>query len=157
MYGWILNPLRNLSFCTSQGSGGIWSSKCCFLLFQRQSRTIMKGQSDQLCSLSTVFLLAVPEAILSNNEGRSRSTVQCSVQCIIWFAPWRPRCSLVPYKSKEQNSCSVHSLCCSSLSQTQSYPKQKQGASVPPSPSIAGWGATMSIDFMWPLKLIKGL
>ena len=46
------------------------------------------------------------------------------------FAPCCPRGSLVPYKSEEQISCSVHFLSCSSLSQIQSCPIQKRGTSV---------------------------
>ena len=49
---------------------------------------------------------------------------------ILCFAPRCPRGSLVPYKNKEQISCAVHSQSCSSLSQRQSRPIQKWGASV---------------------------
>ena len=47
---------------------------------------------------------------------------------IPYVAPRCPRGSLVPYKNKEQNSCSVHSLGCSSLFQRQSRLIMKGGA-----------------------------
>ena len=106
---------------------------------------------------SVTLLLAVPEAVLSHTESRSRLVVQSikiellivpeavlyhielrrsrsAVQSILCVAPWRPRGSLVPYKNKDQISCTVHSLCCSLLSQRQSCPIQKWGADQPCSP-----------------------
>ena len=87
----------------------------------------MKGGADQLCSLSSVLLLSVPEAVSSNNEGRSRSAVQSilcvaplcpeavsshikakslsAVQSNLYVAPLCPRGSLVPYKSEEHQFC----------------------------------------------------
>ena len=88
---------------------------------------------------SSVFLLIVTKSVLSHNDGRSKSAMQSNF-CVV---PWNPSGSLVPYKSEEQISCAVHSQCCSSLSQRQSRPKQKQGASVPLGPSFPGPGAPM--------------
>ena len=138
-YGSIFNPLFNLSLCRSPGTRGIRSPKWCSSLFQRQFGPRIKGGVDQLCRVSSVFLLTVPEAVSSQNEGRSKSAVQSNF-CV---APCCLRGSLVPYKSEEQISCAVHFLCCSSLSQRQSRPIQKQGESVPPCPSTAGPGAPM--------------
>ena len=67
---------------------------------ERQSRSIPKWGADQLFSPFSVLLIAVP------------------------------RGSLVPYKSEDQISCAVHSICSSFLSQIQSCPLQKQGASL---------------------------
>ena len=95
--GSILNPLFSLSLCRSPGTGEIKSPKWCSSLFQRQSRPRMEGGADQLCSLASVFLLTVPEAVSSHNEGRSKSAVKSNF-CV---APRCPRGSLVPYISKE--------------------------------------------------------
>ena len=48
-----------------------------------------------------LFLLAVPEAVLSNTKTRSRSAVR-SILCL---APCCPRGSLGPYKSEEHQFC----------------------------------------------------
>ena len=105
-----------------------------------------KTENRQLSS--AMLLLAVPEAFSSHTKTRSRS----SVQYIFCVAPCCPRGSLVPYKNEEQISCAVHSLCCSSLSQMQSCPIQKQGASLlQGSPcrekSACGMGRTHKISF----------
>ena len=49
---------------------------------------------------------------------------------ILCFAPRCPRGSHVPYQNEEQISCAVNSQSCSSLSQRQSCPIPKWGASV---------------------------
>ena len=87
---------------------------CCSLMSQRQPCPIQKRRADQLRSSFSVLLFAVPEAVSSHSKVRSRS----AVQFILCVAPRCPRGSLFPYKSKEQISCAVHSLCCSLLSQT---------------------------------------
>ena len=51
-------------------------------------------------------------------------------QSILCFAPCCSRGSLFPYQNEEQISCAVHSQSCSSLSQRQSCPIPKWGASV---------------------------
>ena len=66
-------------------------------------------------------------------------------------APHCPKGSFVPYKSEEQISCSVHSLCCSSLSQRQSCPVQKQREQFHPVLAIrvgcpAGCTHTLELD-----------
>ena len=109
----------------SPGPRGILSPKWCSLLFQRESRPRIMGGADQLCSIYSVLLLAVPEAVSSHSK-RRRSTVQY----IFWVAPQCPRGSLVPYESKEKINCAVYSVCCSSLSPKQSRPIQSQGESV---------------------------
>ena len=80
---------------------GYGSPTLCFSLFQRQFCPIMEGGADQLCSLSSVLLLGVPEAVSSHKERRSRS----SDKPILCVAPLYPRGSLVPYKSKEYHCC----------------------------------------------------
>ena len=52
------------------------------------------------------------------------------MQSLLCIDPCCHRGSLLHYKNEEQISCAVHSLCCSSLSQRQSCPIQKRGASV---------------------------
>ena len=53
------------------GQGGLDHQKKFSSLFQRQSCAIMKGGADQVGSLSSVLLLAVPEAVLSHKKGES--------------------------------------------------------------------------------------
>ena len=120
---------------------------------------------DRRNKITRILFLTVPEAFWSQNEGRTRSAVQvilcflCSLsqrqsrpimrggapvmQSNFCIAPCFPRGSLVHYKSEEQISFVVHSLCCSSLSQRQSCPIQKRGESVLSGPSITGPGAPM--------------
>ena len=58
-------------------------------------------------NITNIMLIPVPEAVLSHNEGRSRSAVQ-SILC------GTPRCN-DQYIKEEQISCSLHSLGCLSL------------------------------------------
>ena len=93
-------------------------------LYQRQSHPIIKREPNQLCSLTSVLLLAIPEAVPSHTKAQSRSAVQ-SLLCV---APRCPRGSLVALKSKERISCTVYLQCFSSLSQMQSCPIEKHRA-----------------------------
>ena len=111
----------------------------CSSLSQRQFCPILNRGADQLFSKFSVWLLAVPEAVLSHTTARSRP----ALQSILYVAPRCPRGSLVPYQNEEQISCAVHSLCCSSLFQRQSRTIPKQGESVPLGPSFVRNGSTL--------------
>ena len=102
-YGWILNPLFNLYLSWAPRTGVLRSPTWCSLLFQRQSHPIMKGDqitcavyrlccsslsqrqscpiikegADQPCTLTSVLLIAVPEAILSHTKTRRISFTRC--------------------------------------------------------------------------------
>ena len=98
----------------SKNENGLHSSSaCCFCIGQDCSGTA-RNKTENIHSIQfPMLLLAVPEAVSSNTK-----------------------------KNKEQISCAVYFLCCSSLSQGQSCPIQKWGDSVPSSPSFTRNGCT---------------
>ena len=71
-----------------------------FVWDETASGTARRNIAELSC-LFSVFLLAVPEAVLSHTETRSRS----AVQSIPSLAPRCPRGSLVPYQSEEHQFC----------------------------------------------------
>ena len=68
------------STCKDPGIGGFISPTKFSSLFQRQSPPIMKGGADQVCSLSSVLLLAVPEAF-------------CTIQKLLRSSPYGENCA----------------------------------------------------------------
>ena len=110
-----------------------WTAQLiCFLPSQRQFCPILNQGADQQCSLSSVLLLSIPEAVLTHTKAWSRSAVQSinfkllavpyavsshtkarsrsANQFQLFTAPRCPRGSLVPYKSEENQFHAVLAL-----------------------------------------------
>ena len=79
--------------------GYVWITN--IMLLPVPEAVLSHNGADQLCSLSSVLLFAVPEAVSSLKEGRSRS----AEKPILCVTPLYPRGSLVPYKSEEYHFC----------------------------------------------------
>ena len=79
----------------------------------------------------TAQLMSAPRSCMGQDclwdRKEQHSWAEMSILC---FAPCCPRGSPVPYQKEEQISCAVHFQSCSSLSQRQSCPIPKWGASV---------------------------
>ena len=104
--------------------------------------SLCKENPADLMLLSFVWDETASETARSQTENR-----KYTFHSIPYVASCCPRGSLVPYKNKEQVSCAVHFLCCSSLSQMQFRPIQKWGESVPPGPSFARNGCPDDVTY----------
>ena len=87
-----------------------------------------KGETEQLICSSLLYGTRLPLGQRGATKCRSVEQISCSEHQ--FWAPRCPRGSFVPYWIEEQISCAVYPLCYSSLSQMQSRPIQKQGASL---------------------------
>ena len=93
----LLTTWRQFCPILNQGADQLfWLLNVSSSLSQRQFCPILKRGTDGMCSLSSLLLLAIPEAVLSHTKARSIS----AVQFIPYVAPCCPRINLVPYKTR---------------------------------------------------------